>query len=372
MKFHNILIALLLTMLIAGGCSRSQKPARSPTPISALAPLAAAAPSQTPSVARQGTPATVVNASSGSRTAIPTVSGAPPDLVGVVASGAVEALQRLGARWYLTYTLGGEWPAGMQRATVVRLVPPPDQAALVLAVRAHPGSAWLIGNEPNVPTEATSDNQTPAQYAATLHTLAAAIRAADPAAVIVGPNVLNWQDTCVGCAGYPSGASWTAAFYDAYRAAYHERPPFDRWAIHTYELDWTHTPTLHPEFDIRQLAAFRGWLAGMPAEASRPIWDTELGFHWGFPGWTRDQQGKLSPSGAYDDAGVKHWLETLLAWLTSEGRATGVERTFLYAQAPPSEAFTEHYSGMALFSGSAADAPITAAGQQVQRFLRGP
>lgn len=296
----------------------------------------------------------------------------PADQVGVVATGDPTALSQLGVGWYLTFGFSGGAQGGMNRASVVRLTPFPDVDALVAAVKARPRGAWVIGNEPNVPTPSTSDALTPGEYGDDLNYLEHVIHQADPSAIIVGPNVLNWSDTCAGCPGYPQGSDWTQEFYSYYISAYGTRPPIDRWSIHTYELDWLNTPTLHTDFQTRQLANFRAWIDGTPDEAGRLIWDTEMGFHWAFAGWKSDANGKIVPTGSYDGDGVQSWLAYMLAWLPRDGVSLGVERSFLYAQAPPAEYFAETYGGLSLFNGDGAGAATTPAGKQLAAFLRPP
>ncbi|HZU75500.1 MAG TPA: hypothetical protein VFA70_01980 [Dehalococcoidia bacterium] len=301
-------------------------------------------------------------------TAHTTVRGATLDPVGIFATGDPRALASAGVDWYVTDGATGDVPAGTNRAAIVRLTPAPDLNALRQSVAASPGSVWLIGSEPNVATPATSDDLSPADYATRLHDLAALIHGADPTALIVGPNVLNWTDTCTGCAGFPSGADWTQEFYDDYVAAYGERPPIDRWAVHTYELDWANPPQLHPEFDIRQLTDLRAWLDSTPTETGSLIWDTELGFHWSYPGFDI-VDGNLVPLGDYDQAGVDAWLTALLSWLYRDAQALGVERAFFYGQAPAAEHGETQWAGLSLFDGNDADAALTPSGQLLHDFL---
>jgi hypothetical protein len=290
--------------------------------------------------------------------------------IGVVATGDPIALQRAGISWYLTFGFDGSPPSNMKRASVVRLLPPPDVKTLRAAVLANKGGAWLIGNEPNVSTAATSDNLSPDEYAVLLNELETVIHDADSTALIVGPDVLNWSDSCGGCdGGYTLGFDWTQQFYNAYQSRYGTRPPIDRWAIHTYELDWQHTPNLHTDFHVRQLTALRQWLDSMPAEAGRSIWDSELGFHWGFHGWKFDDQHKLVPASSYDDAGAQSWLQSMLDWLMSDGAGLGIERSFLYGQAPAEEGFSEAYGGLALFSDGSPDSDLSETGKVLSAFM---
>jgi hypothetical protein len=310
--------------------------------------------------------------------AVPVGSAGPPatavtEAIGIVATGDPLALKQIGVSWYLTYSdYHSKTVAGMRHAIVVRLTPPPATADVVAAVRANPGAAWLIGNEPNVPQVESSDNLSPAEYAAALHELEPLIHRSDPSALVVGPNVLNWADSCTGCGGYRTGKDWTEAFYQSYEASYGTRPPLDRWGLHTYELDWSNTPMLHPDFDERQMVAFQNWLSGIPEEAGRPIWNTELGYNWAFPGWKLDAQSKVTPVGDYDTGIAEEWLNGILRWLLSDGRRLGIERTFLYAQAPDKESFQARYGGLTIFDAGTKDAPLTPLGQQLINLLRAP
>ncbi len=294
----------------------------------------------------------------------------PADFVGVAATGDPNALPRIGVKWYLTYGLGGSIPAGMRRAVVVRLTPAPDVTSLLAAVKANPGSAWMIGNEPNAPTLSASDNLSPSQYATALHDLAAKIKQVDRTALIVGPNVLNWDIACIsGCGGFPTGQDWTRQFVAAYTSAYRARPPIDRWAIHTYELNWSHTPMLNTQFVFDELTNFRSYVNTLPGAARNPIWDTELGIMWAYPGWTFDGAGLLQPVGAYDTAGVNSWLQNFVRWQTSSG--VDVERSFIFAQSPVPIEGEGAYGGIRLFSDGSASATPTPAGTALGILLRG-
>lgn len=292
------------------------------------------------------------------------------DLVGVLANGDPSALARLGATWFLTDNAGVGEVAGMTRASIIRLNPPQPVDQVMAAVASRPGGAWLIGNEPNVPTTNSSDALSPSDYATALHDWEARIHAVDPSAIIVGPNVLNWSQTCVGCPGYTLGLDWTTEFYNDYVSMYGVRPPIDKWALHTYQLDWVNLPTLSTDWHKQQLRDFRAWLDSIPDEAGRPIWDTEVGFHWAYPGYEL-VGNKLVPTGPYDTAGVHAWLADMLNFFTGEGVQLGVERSFFYAQWGALEPFSDSYGGLAFFDGPGVDAALTPAGQQLQAFLQG-
>jgi hypothetical protein len=293
----------------------------------------------------------------------------PADFVGVAATGDPNALPRIGVKWFLTYGWGGTIPAGMRRAIVVRLTPAPDTASLLATVKANPGSALLIGNEPNVPTVSSSDNLTPAQYATMLHDLVTQIKQVDRTALIVGPNVLNWDVACIsGCGGFPTGQDWTKQFVTAYVNAYQQRPPIDRWAIHTYQLDWSHTPMLDTNFVFNQLTNFRSYVNSL-GSAKTPIWDSELGIMWAYPGWHFDTNNQLQPDGAYDTAGVNAWLQRFVQWQTQT--SVNVERSFLFAQSPVPIEGEGVYGGLRFFVDGSAGAATTPAGQTLGILLSG-
>lgn len=295
---------------------------------------------------------------------------APTDLIGILSNGDPSALPRLGATWFLTDNAGVGEVSGMTRASIIRLNPAQPVDEVMAAVASRPGGAWLVGNEPNVPTTNSSDAMSPSDYATALHDWEARIHAADPTAIIVGPNVLNWSQTCIGCPGYTLGMDWATDFYNDYVSMYGVRPPIDKWAIHTYQLDWVNLPTLSTDWHKQQLRDFRAWLDSIPDEAGRPIWDTEVGFHWAYPGYDL-VDNKLVPTGPYDAAGVHAWLADMLNFFTTEGVQLGIERSFFYAQWGALEGFSDSYGGLAFFQGSAADAALTPAGQQLQAFFQG-
>jgi hypothetical protein len=290
------------------------------------------------------------------------------DSVGVVLTGDPSALKQLGVSWYLTYGVDSRpVPSGMHRVVVLRLNQAPDTTSLLAAVKANPGTAWLLGNEPNV-TGPSSDGLTPAQYATYLHDLSASIKQADSTALIVGPNVLNAVDVCTLCAGYPLGLDWTKQFYAAYQSAYGTRPPLDRWALHTYDQDWQHTPTLDTQFYYRQINAYRDYLDTLSAEQGVPLWDTEMGVMWAFPGWTISG-GLLQPAGAYQTNAVNNWVAAMVNGITGTGTPFGVERTFLFAQDAPPDPGEGAYGGVNFLQDNTATARPTPAGLTLQAML---
>src|SRR5437870_2398604 len=82
------------------------------------------------------------------------------------------------------------------------------------------------------------------------------LRAADRTAILVAPNILNWDQTCTNCAGFPSGHSWSEEFLASYQSRYGPLP-VQAWGIHVYSADWLHLPLANAPVDQAELAALR-------------------------------------------------------------------------------------------------------------------
>ncbi|HEX2987837.1 MAG TPA: glycosyl hydrolase, partial [Chloroflexota bacterium] len=162
------------------------------------------------------------------------------------------SLASLGAGSWYDFSNGSAWP-DTGRAEVVR--PGAKLSALADRARANPGTAWLVGNEPNVPGQ---DDLKPSEYADFLYRVAAAIKGADPTAILVGPNSLNWEDTCTSCPGFTKGRSWSEEFVTNYRQRYGALP-LDVWGIHAYSLDWENLPLTHATAVEAQIAGAGEW-----------------------------------------------------------------------------------------------------------------
>jgi Glycosyl hydrolase catalytic core len=249
--------------------------------------------------------------------------------------------------------------------------PPP--AGLADRVAAHPGSYWLMGSEPNVrmgPSEQTGE-----QYARSLHDFAAIIKAADQSARLVGPNTVNFDFTCIDCPGYTSGHDWTDSFLAAYARLYGALPPLDIWSLHTYPLDFDAYPQVNAQIVEDQLTGLRAYLDAVPGLTATPIWDTELGTHWGYDGlvWRDDGTGtiKAYPVGSYRTDLVASYLQNLVGWLMQNSSQLGIQRWFLYTsyQADP-EGWETVYAGIDLMTGYDGGASLTPLGQ-VYRQLAG-
>ena len=287
--------------------------------------------------------------------------------------GDLQQLVTLGARWFVSYTKGlGSLPAGAVWVQYVDLqsgAPIPDDIAQ--RVSQYPGSYWLIGNEPNVrasPQQLTGD-----QYARDLHDLIPRIKGVDPSAKIVGPNVINFDFTCLDCPGFTSGHDWTDSFLAAYQSDFGSLPPIDVWSIHTYPLDWDNFPQVNTSIVENQLSEFRQYLDGKPGLAGAPIWDTELGTHWGFQGidWHDDGTGsvKAFPVGSFQTDALLGYMQSVLDWLSTNGPALHIDRWFFFAtyESRP-ESWETVYGGINLLDGSGPDARLTDFGRLYRRL----
>lgn len=293
---------------------------------------------------------------------------------GVTLTGDPQQLATLGTRWFITYSAiaPATMPPGAVFVPYVQLhANQPVPAGLSAEVAAAPGSSWLIGNEPNVtgsPGELTGD-----QYARLLHDAAAIIKQTDPTATIVGPNILNFDFTCTGCPGYPSGHAWMDDFLAAYQNDYGTLPPIDVWSIHTYPLDFENLPTDNAVQMEDQISAFRAYLDAVPGLAGAPIWDTEAGAHWGYEGlqWKDDGSGtvKAFPVGAFRTDLLLGYMQNLLTWMSTNGPALHLDHWFFFVTSMPSpEPWETVYGGINLLDGTGPNASLTPFGQLYQQL----
>lgn len=233
-------------------------------------------------------------------------------------------------------------------------------AALQSYVQTMPtGSYWLIGNEPNVDGQ---DNATPAQYASQYEAIKNAIRQTDPTARMVGPNILNWDQTCESCSGFPLGKDWVPQMLAAYQTLTGHPIDFDAWGVHTYGITWAHLPMTHYQTDIDQLEKLRAYLDGLPSQANKPIWITEFGVIWGYPGYTV-QNGKIAPVGQFQQQAVLDYLGNYMDWLLANAEAKHIDRWYLYTSYGLPEPYASVYAGISLFDGVNTTSQLTDFGQ---------
>jgi hypothetical protein len=288
--------------------------------------------------------------------------------------GSGEQAQRLGLAWFYggyAPSVTAQPPEGTQATYLLPVSPALDAAQLATLVRAHPGNVWLIGNEPNVPPEANiapTASAAPAAYADALAWYAATIKSLDPSARLAGPNVINWEFTCLGCPGYQPGREWTEQMRAVYLERYGAEPPFDVWGLHAYDLDWENLPNGNAQRQIDQILGLRGWLDAIPSLAGAPIWLTEVGIHWGYTGF-EIREGNVYPTGVFDEAHVERYMRTLFGWLNEHAEALRVERWFLWYTYfdRPQQALTT-WAGISLLDGPGPEASVTRLGQVYQEL----
>ncbi len=244
-----------------------------------------------------------------------------------------EAAQ-LGAGWYLDWTVrvAPERPNNIEYAQMIRVhqklacgawhhgyraicpyalpydyVYRPDQATIETAVRANPGSLWLIGNEMDRIdwTEACTewenghcktgifngqDEILPQTYAVAYHDLYQIIKAADPTARVAIGGVIQ---------ATPLRLQYLTRIWDSYQATYSTTMPVDVWNVHNFIIrekakEWgaeippginaqegayTVGPnTTHIDMTIfdQQIRAFRQWMKDR-GQQEKPLIVSEYG-----------------------------------------------------------------------------------------------
>jgi hypothetical protein len=131
-----------------------------------------------------------------------------------------------------------------------------DANAVTQYARDHPGSYWLIWNEPDYWRQANIPATDAAQLYRTLRSL---IKSADPSAKLIVGGVYNLN------------TSWLASFRSEYMRLYGQWPVVEGWHVHHYAGRDDYDANIWRE----RLAAVRDWMAanGGPVE----LWLTEFG-----------------------------------------------------------------------------------------------
>ncbi len=283
-----------------------------------------------------------------------------------------QTLRLVGLPWYMDYSHNPDGiPLGAQKAMKVRTGRLVNTKGVAEAARARPGSYWLIGNEPNAPGQ---DDVSPESYAQSFHDYVNIIKGADPTAKIVGPEILNFDHTCVGCPGFPAGREWLTGFLRAYQESYGDFPPVDVWSIHTYDLNWERLPLGDAAAQLGELTAFRAYLDTMPQSRNMPIWLTEFSVMWGYDSirWDEVNGGyRASPVGALNVDHLKGYLITMTDALRMRSAELNVERWFLFATHPYVEDWATAPGGISLVDGAGTDARLSAFGELYRSLAEG-
>ncbi|MBN1401832.1 MAG: hypothetical protein JXA74_13400 [Anaerolineae bacterium] len=101
---------------------------------------------------------------------------------------------------------------------------PPDWDSIGEIARLHPGSLWLIGNEPDVFSQ---DSCTPADYAERYHECYVRLKSQDPSARVSAAGIVQPS---------PLRLKWLDAVLQNYETGYGEPMPVDAWNIHVQIL----------------------------------------------------------------------------------------------------------------------------------------
>jgi hypothetical protein len=257
----------------------------------------------------------------------------------------------------------------------------PSQS-LVQGAFCHPGSYWLVGNEPNVGGQ---DGVAASDYATELQYYVSTIKGVDPTAKIVGPNVLNWDNTCTDCGGgFTSGHMWVDDFRATWTNTYHQDPPIDVWALHAYSIDWARAystppqPLTDPSGPEADIAGMSDYLAASPGLATKPIWVSEFGVLWAYDGATDAPPNScaappcIGPLGQYDQAAVSTWLRDFGGWLSTNASKYRLQRWFLYTSYGQPEPYASAYGGVSVVTGPQPGAALTESGQIYQQLALTP
>jgi hypothetical protein len=268
------------------------------------------------------------------------------------------ALRNVGAS--LWYEYDNHTGPSSNQVALIRPTEPYDPNEFVRRARAAPGGVWMIGNEPNTGGQ---DDISPAAFADFVVWAVGYIRGADPTAIIIGPNVLNWDKTCVGCVGFTSGHTWSDQFVTSYQTRYGSLP-FNAWGMHAYLIDWTRLPMVDVAQDQAEITAARAWLDSKGL--TLPLWITEFGVIYGWDGiqWVPQPDGKIKavPQGRYRSDIIAPALDQMLDWFTKNGRSMRIDRWFLYSLTESIEPWATAPVGVALLQ---ADSLVPSAfGQQ--------
>lgn len=172
----------------------------------------------------------------------------------------------------------------------------PDKATIAKIAAAHPGSLWLMSNEPDSLYQ--GDPILPAVYAIVYHDYHTYIKGLDPAALFANGGIV--QPT-------PCRLQYLDIVWDTYLETYNETLPVDVWNIHAFILrevygSWgaSTPPGVDPNCGIEytvdeaddisllfnNIAAMRTWMAEK-GQRDRPLIITEYGVLW--PQWFAPQ-----------------------------------------------------------------------------------
>lgn len=319
----------------------------SPTATPKAAPTATAIPASTstpvPTATSVSTPtstpppaATPTPAPTATSTPVP-VPTADPRYGLIVTSDQSRAFEVFGAVDYINYSVvATDTPEGAKKVLFLNSVNPVQTETIQDAAASAPGSVWYVLGEPNAHDVSVQD------VLIGLHDTYAAIKAADPTALITSPSILNFSFNCINCGGYLHGATWITNYFFDYIDLFGEEPPVDIWAIDVFPIVWPGGglsaedafPTVRDDIVVKQLLEFREWVDSRESTRGDPIWITEFGLHWGFQDWSFGVEGcggSPSPVGDYLADEVQDYLMRTYTWLEANSEPLNIERWFTFS-----------------------------------------
>ena len=208
---------------------------------------------------------------------------------------------------------------------------------------AHPGSVWYLYGELNRFSYISGE-----KYAHVFEYYTSTIKSFDSTAIIMGPSILNWSFTCLGCnglyycgpgflTGYKCGKRWIENFVDEYLQEFSSPPDIDVWPIDVYPIDWINIPNSasHVDTSIAQISEFRAYLDtfrynNVLVFLNDPIWVMELGLHVGYENYSYSTSGEVVPVGDFHWDKLGDYLNQILSWLTDNAVNKNVNKWFLY------------------------------------------
>ncbi len=202
----------------------------------------------------------------------------------------------------LTYVQLLRVKAGSDPHDPAQVTVSPNQSTIANIAAAHPGSLWMVGNEPDSLYQGTPiyPDVYAHVYSATYHY----IKGLDPTALIANGAIV--QPT-------PCRMAYLDIVWDTYYQTYSETMPVDVWNIHAFILrevygSWgASTPpgvdrSCAMDYRIRDgddvsifrdnLITFRQWMKDK-GEQNKPLVISEYGILW--PSWLNDEDGNGWP-----------------------------------------------------------------------------
>lgn len=236
----------------------------------------------------------------------------------------------------------------------------PDKGTIAAIAAAHPGSLWMMGNEPDSLYQ--GDPVLPDVYAVVYHDLYAYIKGLDPTALFANGGIV--QPT-------PCRLEYLDIVWDTYLGTYGEAMPVDVWNIHAFILrevygSWgaSTPPGVDPSCGIDyavddgddidifwgNIVAMRGWMKDKGYQ-DKPLIVSEYGILW--PQWYAPQ---------FTPARVSHFMtQTFDLFLYTKDSEIGYpadDHRLVQAWAWYSLSDDEWYNGFLFHSGSKALSPM--------------